>query len=133
VLGSCSSKCELVTGLSAVSGAAATNCGHALRGADASAVDACVVTAFEKGVAFVAQYDRTGTDSTVVFGIAGDSNGRVTFLLWDSDPSGGSGEDPVITGNLCVGPSVDSSSTRDPFVAPPITCTSITSLGRTCG
>jgi hypothetical protein len=91
------------------------------------------VSAFENGTAFVAQYDRMGSDSRVVFGIAGDLNGQVTFLLWDGDPSGGSGADPAISGTLCVGPSVDSSSTRDPFVAPPLTSASTTTLGRTCG
>jgi hypothetical protein len=129
----CSSECDLAKGLAARSGGGATNCGHAVLGTDASPVDACVVSAFANGTAFLAQYDRMGTDSTVVFGIAGDVTGQVTFLLWDRDPSGGSGADPVISGNLCVGPSVDSSSMRDAFVAPPLTCASTTSLGRTCG
>ena len=129
----CSSECDLAKGLTARSGGGATNCGHAVLGTDASSVDACVVSAFENGTAFVAQYDRMESDSKVVFGIAGDVNGQVTFLLWDGDPSGGSGVDPVISGNLCVDPSVDSSSMRDPFVAAPLTCTSTTSLGRTCG
>src|SRR4051794_1198531 len=87
VLG-CSSECDLAKGLTARSGSGATNCGHALVGTDASPVDACVVNAFENGAAFVAQYDRMGIDSKVVFGIAGDVNGQVTFLLWDGDPSG---------------------------------------------
>jgi hypothetical protein len=129
----CSSECDLAKGLTARSGDGATNCGHALLGTDASLVDACVVSAFENGMAFVAQYDRMGTDSKVVFGIAGDVNGQVTFLLLDGDPRGGSGVDPVISGTLCVGASVDSSSMRDPFVAAPLTCTSTTSLGRACG
>jgi len=132
VLG-CSSPCDLAKGLTARSGAGATYCGHAALGSDASSVDACVVSAFENGTAFVAQYDRIGTDSRAVFGIAGDVNGQVTFLLWDGDPSGGSGADPVITGDVCLDPAVDSSSMRDPFVAPPLTCASTTSLGQTCG
>src|SRR6476469_10447802 len=129
----CSSQCELGSGLAARAGKGATDCGHAVLGTDASAVDACVVTAVESGMAFVAQYARMGTDSRVVFGIAGDVNGRVTFLLWDGDPSGGSGTGAVISGDTCVDPSVDSSSVRDPFVAPPLTCTSTNPLGRTCG
>ncbi|HEY2900099.1 MAG TPA: hypothetical protein VGL59_05970 [Polyangia bacterium] len=104
----CSTKCELNAGLSARAGSGATDCGHAALGGDASSVDACVVTSFKNGVAFVAQYDRQGTDSKVVFGIAGDAHGAVTFLLWDGDPSGGSGVDPVISGDLCLGPSVNS-------------------------
>jgi uncharacterized secreted protein with C-terminal beta-propeller domain len=125
--------CDLTGGLRRSAGGGATDCGHAVLGADASPVDNCVDTAFETGAAFFAQYDRHGTDSKVVFGIAGDVHGNVTFLLWDGDPSGGSGADPVITGDLCVGPSVDTSPTRDPFAAPPVTCVTTTSLGRTCG
>ena len=129
----CSTKCELNAGLSARAGNGAADCGHAALGGDASAVDACVVTAFKNGVAFVAQYDRQGTDSKVVFGIAGDAHGTVTFLLWDGDPSGGSGAAPVISGDLCLGPSVNSTQGRDPSTTPPLTCASSTSLGRTCG
>jgi hypothetical protein len=129
----CSSQCDLSAGLAARAGSDATECGHAVLGADATSVDACVVTAFQRGKAFVARYDRMGTDSKVVFGIAGDASGRVTFLLWDGDPSGGSGAGAVISGDVCVDPVVDSSPSRDPFVSPPLTCTSTTSLGRTCG
>jgi hypothetical protein len=127
------SECDLMTGLTMRTGGAATNCGHAVLGTDASPVDACVIASFEKGTPFVAQYDRAGIDSKVVLGIASDINGQVAFLLWDSDPSGGSRVGSVITGNLCVGPSVDSSSPRDPFTTPPLKCTSATPLGRTCG
>jgi len=81
----------------------------------------------------MAQYDRRGIDSKVVFGLAADSQGKVTFLLFDGDPSGGSGAEPVVTGDLCVEPSLDASSERDPFLAAPITCVSTTSLGHTCG
>ena len=54
------SECDLAAGLTARSGGGATNCGHADLGADASPVDACVIAAFEKGIPFVAQYDRMG-------------------------------------------------------------------------
>jgi len=133
VAAGCSRTCELKAGLNARAGGGATDCGHAVLGADASSVDACVITAFESHMAFVAQYDRQGIDSKVVFGIAGDIHGTVTFLLWDGDPSGGSGVDPVISGDVCVAPSVDSSPTRDPFMTPPLTCMLTTSLGQTCG
>ncbi len=129
----CSPPCELNSGLRARAGGGESDCGHALLGTDASAVDACVLAAFGSGKAFVAQYDRQGVDSKVVFGIAGDIHGKVTFLLWDGDPSGGSGVDPVISGDVCVAPSVDSSPARNPFMTHPLTCMSTTSLGRTCG
>jgi len=129
----CSAECDLKTGLNARAGGGATDCGHALLGTDASVVDACVIAAFQSGAAFVARYDRRGIDSKVVFGIAGDAQGMVTFLVWDGDPSGGSGTHSVISGDVCVAPSVDSSPTRDAFMTPPLTCASTTSLGRTCG
>ncbi len=133
IAGCASSKCELRAGLSARAGSGAKDCGHATLGGDASAVDACVVGAFQSGVPFVAQYDRQGTDSRIVFGIAGDVHGTVTFLLWDGDPSGGAGADPVISEDLCVSPAVNADATRDPSITPPLTCASSTSLGRTCG
>jgi hypothetical protein len=128
----CSHDCDLAAALKELAGDGATECGHGVLGSDVSSVDACVVTSFEKRSAFVAQYDRQGDDSNVVLGIAGDVNGRVTFLLWDSDPSGGSGADAVISGDRCVNPSVDSSSNRDPSLTHPLTCTSTISLGQTC-
>lgn len=126
-------ECDLTAGLRGIAGNDAIDCGYAVVGTDASPVDACVVSAFASGTAFLARYDRQGIDSQVVFGIAGDVDGQVTFLLWDGDPSGGSGAAPVISGLLCTAPSVDSSPMRDPFATPPVTCTSITSVGRTCG
>lgn len=133
---SCSSQepdCNLAADLQSRAGPGATDCGHAILGGSASSVDDCVIAAFNAGTAFVAQYDRQGTDSKVVFGIAGDANGNVTFLTWDGDPSGGSGSPPAITGLTCEGATPDASPSRDPFVKPPLDCSSTKSLGRTCG
>lgn len=130
----CSSHdCDLVAQLKARAESGAADCGHAALGGTATQVDSCVVTAFENRQAFFAQYDRQGTDSKVIFGIAGDARGNVTFLLWDSDPSGGSGADSVISGIACIVPAVDSTANRDSYFTPPLSCTSSTSLGRTCG
>jgi hypothetical protein len=125
--------CELASSLAARAGNGATDCGYAVLGSDASSVDACVTAAFNSATAFYARYDRHGTDSNVVFGIAQDAAGNVTLFLWDSDPSGGSDTGPVIDGTLCAGPALDSSPTRDAFVSSPLTCTATASLGRTCG
>lgn len=135
VAAACSSKptCDLAAHLRERAGSGATDCGHAVLGGDTTPVDSCVADAFNGGKAFIARYDRHGIDSKVVFGVAGDGKGNVTFLLRDSDPSGGSGADPVISGNQCNGPSLDTSANRDPFLTPPLSCTSTTSLGRTCG
>ncbi|HEY3667574.1 MAG TPA: hypothetical protein VGL19_16325 [Polyangiaceae bacterium] len=132
---SCSPRpdCELASSVAARAGGNATDCGYAVLGSDASSVDACVTDAFSGGTAFYARYDRNGSDSKVVFGIAQDAAGNVTFFLWDSDPSGGSNTGPVIDGDLCTGPTLDTSPTRDAFMSPPVVCTSMVSLGRTCG
>ena len=138
---SCSPRpdCELASSVAARAGADATDCGYAVVGSDASvggdaaSVDACVTDAFNAQTPFYARYDRSGSDSKVVFGIAQDAAGNVTFFLWDSDPSGGSNTGPVIDGNLCTGPTLDTSTTRDPFMSSPVVCTSMVSLGRTCG
>ena len=131
--GSSAASCNLGTDLAARAGSSATDCGHARLNAGTASVDDCVVRAFGNHAAFFAQYDRIGTDSKLVFGLVGDSSGRVTFLLWDGDPSGGSGAPPVITGDRCEGPSIDSAPGRDTNTTPPIVCASTVSLGRTCG
>src|SRR5436190_1201877 len=92
--GSSAATCNLEADLAARAGSGATDCGHARLDASTASVDDCVVRAFGNHAAFFAQYDRRGTDSQVVFGLVGDSSGRVTFLLWDGDPSGGSGAPP---------------------------------------
>ncbi len=112
--------CELASSLAARVGNNATDCGYAVLGSDASSVDACVTAAFNSATAFYARYDRNGTDSNVVFGIAQDAAGNVMFFTWDSDPSGGSDTGPVIDGVLCIGATLDSSPTRDAFVSPPL-------------
>src|SRR5689334_15896638 len=94
----CSSECQLIDGLRDRSGSGARNCGHVALGADRSAVDSCVLLAFENRAPFFAMYDGQGDDSQVAFGIAADAKGTVTFLYWDSDPSGGSNADAVVHG-----------------------------------
>jgi hypothetical protein len=130
----CSRKeCDLVSQLRSRAGAGAVDCGYAVLNGNPQPVDGCVLDSFAAKVAFVARYDRQGIDSKVVFGIAGDTQGVVTFLLWDSDPSGGSGADPVVSGTNCVGPAPDLSANRNSYTTPPLTCTSSASLGQTCG
>lgn len=126
-------QCDLRAGLLARAGNNAMDCGQVLVGGDASSVDACVVRAFGGQMSFIATYGRQGIDSQVVSGLAGDNQGRVFFLLWDSAPCGGAGCNPVITEDICEGPSPNTSPTRDASQTPPITCTGLTSRGLTCG
>jgi hypothetical protein len=125
--------CELKPELLDHAGRGARDCGHVSLTSSAAEVDECVVEAFRNHEAFVAEYDREGEDSRVVFGLAGDAEGNVSFLWWDSDPSGGSGEPAVISGGTCTNASVDTSTTRDPESNPPLICDSEFSIGRTCG
>jgi hypothetical protein len=126
------SECDLTGGLEEQAGPGATDCGRVALGSDPRAVDDCVVAAFTSGQAFFARYERQGKDSKVAFGIAGTNLKRITFLLWDSDPSGGGDSGAVITGSRCEEPRVDASSGRDPMTMPPLACASTTDLGRTC-
>ena len=128
----CSSQpdCDLRAELRARAGTGAIDCGHAVLGGG-KPVDDCVVGAFNSGGAFFALYDQWGIDSKVVSGVAGDKNGGVTFLLWQ-DAMAGSGGHPVITGDTCIGPAVDTSQPKNPST-PPLTCATTSSLGRTCG
>jgi hypothetical protein len=125
-------ECDIAEGLEEQAGSGATDCGQVAVGGDPSAVDACAIAAFMSSRAFYARYERQGTDSKVIFGVAGTNLRRVTFLLWDSDPSGGGDRGAVITGTRCEDPRVDQSSGRDPSTMPPFTCFSTTDLGRTC-
>jgi hypothetical protein len=125
--------CNLDATLAAKAGNVATDCGHVPVGGDSSSVDACVGAAFTSGTPFVARYDQQGVDSHVVSGLAGDSQGAVVFLLWDSAPCGGPGCSAVISEDICNGPSLNTSPTRNPAQMPPIMCTSVNNLGRICG
>jgi hypothetical protein len=126
------SACDLARELRAHAGRGATDCGVSEPLEDPSSLDECAVTAFENGMPFVARYVLQGTDSEVELGVASDDAGSVVFLLWDSDPSGGSGAGATIYGDVCHGPSVDSSPDTDP-VTPPFTCAGMSSLGKVCG
>jgi hypothetical protein len=126
-------ECDLTAALRSFGGTNAKNCGFAERGEDPSSVDDCVISAFESKTPFIARYFRQGIDSQLVAGIAGDDAGSVTFLLWDSDPSGGSREPDKIYGDVCLSPSVDTSSTRDATLTLPLKCSGTSSLGEVCG
>ena len=127
------SSCDLTVQLKQRAGVGAKDCGNPTGDAGIADTDACVVSTFGRNEPFFAQYKRQGTDSEVVFGIASDGKGHVAFLTYDSDPSGGSGADPMINGDICNDPAVDSSSDRDPATTPPLSCASTSSLGPTCG
>jgi hypothetical protein len=127
------SSCDLTAQLEQRAGAGAKDCGDATSDAGIAETDECVVSRFGKNEPFFAEYQRQGTDSEVVFGISSDGKGNVAFLTYDSDPSGGSDAAPVINGDICHDPSVDSSSDRDPATTSPITCASTASVGPTCG
>jgi hypothetical protein len=125
--------CDLAANLNALAGGGARDCGEVAIGADASTVDACVQMAFVSGTPFIARYDRQGTDSHVVSGLAGDSRGHVVFSTWDSAPCGGQGCSQSISEDVCNGPMLNTSATRDPSQMLPISCTGLTSRGRICG
>jgi hypothetical protein len=124
--------CDLSSELHARAGEGATDCGYASVAEPTTAVDACIVAAFNERRAFFARYDRQGIDSKIVSGIAGDASGKVTFLLWDGDPSGGSHAHPTISGSVCVDPAVASTAQEDPYAVGPLACASSESLGHTC-
>jgi hypothetical protein len=80
------------------------NCGRVGIGGDPTAVDQCVSKAFSNGVAFYARYDLQGIDSSVSRLLSGTATGRVFFLLWDSDPSGGGGAHESVDQWECISP-----------------------------
>ena len=67
-------------------------------GAPSTATDQCIADQGAAGAPFYAHYDVQGIDSRVALGVVRDPNGQTSVLLWDSDPSGGSGAPARITG-----------------------------------
>jgi len=124
-------KCDLEAALGVNAGPGATDCGLVAAGGDASVVDACVRAAFSTETPFVARYALQGIDSSLIQAIAGDAQGRVVFLFWDSAPCGGPGCGARISQAVCEGPSVNPAP-RDTPQWLPLTCTSM-SHGQICG
>lgn len=132
-LASCNaSKCSLDDEMRQKAGDGAINCGGVALGDSTSTVDQCVVKAFEAGTPFFARYAEYGTDSQVALGVTRNRAGTVTYFQWDSDPSGGSGLNPVIDAWTCNGPSIDTSVSPGPAPNPPVACNSTTTPVRIC-
>ena len=154
LLGACARKwtCDFTAQLVQRSGASAHDCGEA-KGPDGgrpvatspdggstdagaadvpSDVDVCIANAFAAHEPFRAQYPAQGVDSKVVYGIAYDGK-VVTILTYDSDPSGGSHQDPTIHAALCRDPRISLDTPRDATTPAPLECSSLEDLGQTCG
>lgn len=122
--------CSLEGEIERQCGAEARDCGRAAEGEPSAArVDACVVDALNGSGAFFAIYDRAGTDSEVAQAICRDADGVVLRLDWDSDPSGGDRTGAVIAATRCDGATAAEPETDG---ARPLSCASVTELGRVC-
>jgi hypothetical protein len=128
----CSDSCELGDDLRLFAGDGARDCGVVEPADDRAEVDACVIEAFQAGVAFLARYERKGTDSGLIVAVAANTEGTVKVFQWDSAPCGGPGCDPVTDVQSCEGPSLTQESSEDPN-ALPITCESYGLAQRVCG
>jgi hypothetical protein len=93
-----------------LAGQDATNCGSVGIDEDPTAVDACVISAFQKHAPFYAIYTLQGIDSQVETAFVGDGE-SVWTLSYDSDPSGGSDVGAVIYQSTCVEPTVKKGKT----------------------
>ena len=104
------SGCAIEPAARHLAGADATACGSVDIDGDPAAVDACVVSAFQKGSPFYAIYALQGIDSQVMMAFA--SNGASLWTLsYDSDPSGGSDVGAVIYQSTCIEPTVQKGKT----------------------
>jgi hypothetical protein len=109
-----------------LAGTVATNCGRVAVNGDSTSTDQCVSEAFSMRHAFFARYDLRGTDSRVSRFVVGTASGKVYFLLWDSDPSGGSNAPETLGRTECVSP-------RLALATGGFTCESSGPTGRVCG
>ena len=127
-----SSTCDLDAVLRGRAGAGAVDCGHVAVGAPTTTTDQCIADQTAAGATFFAHYDVQGTDSRVAFGVVRDPRGQTSVLLWDSDPSGGSGAPGRITESVCGGdPPVQTPLTRTGGL-PVVGCTVETSTDLVC-
>jgi hypothetical protein len=97
--------CSLRDVASDLAGSTATDCGSVGIDEDRKAIDACVIGAFQKGVAFHAIYALQGIDSQVEMAFVSDG-AELWTLSYDSDPSGGSQVGAVIYQSTCQSPTV---------------------------
>jgi hypothetical protein len=109
-----------------LAGTGAVNCGRVAVNGNSTATDQCVADAFSIKRAFFARYDLQGIDSLVSRLVAGTASGKVYFLLWDSDPSGGSKAPETVDRNECMSPSIDTATKG-------FTCESSGPTVRVCG
>ena len=97
--------CSIDASARDLAGPGATDCGSVGIGEDPAAVDACVISSFEKHAPFYAIYTQQGEDSQVMMAFVSDGS-SVWMLNYDSDPSGGSDVGAVIYQSTCVDPTV---------------------------
>jgi hypothetical protein len=108
------------------------DCGHVAIDASTAATDQCIADRSAAGTPFFARYDVQGVDSRVALGVVRDPQGQTSVLLWDSDPSGGSGAPARITESVCGGdPPVQTPLTRAGGL-PVVSCTVEVSTDLAC-
>jgi len=95
--------------------------------------DQCVADQSAAGAPFFAHYDVQGIDSRVAFGVVRDPNGQTSVLLWDSDPSGGSGAPARITEYVCGGDPPVQTQLTNPGAPTAAECTVTISTDLACG
>lgn len=131
--GSSAPACDLDTLLRARARAGAVDCGRVAVGASSTTVDQCVADQSAAGAPFFAHYDAQGIDSQVAYGVVRDPNGQTSVLLWDSDPSGGSGSPARITEYVCGGDPPVQTQLTNPGTNAAADCTVATSTDLACG
>ncbi len=131
--GSATPSCDLDTLLRARAGARAVDCGRVAVGAPSMTADQCVADQSTAGAPFFAHYDVQGIDSRVAFGVVRDPNGQTSVLLWDSDPSGGSGAPARITEYVCGGDPPVQTQLTNPGAPTAAECTVTISTDLACG
>lgn len=131
--GSATPACDLDSLLRARAGAGAVNCGRVAVGAPSMTTDQCVADQSAAGAPFFAHYDVQGIDSRVAFGVVRGPNGQTSVLLWDSDPSGGSGAPARVTEYVCGGNPPVQTQLTNPASSAAADCTAVTSTDLACG
>ena len=99
---------SLQTALEAVAGKDALNCGTVEEGAASEKAIAvqqqCISNAIASGKRFIAKRQPMGVDSLVVYAVAGNGAGAVSYFFFDSSPCGATDCGERIVAKSCASP-----------------------------
>jgi hypothetical protein len=88
--GACARRSQLFARIAQLAGPSARDCGHVNVNEDPASAMRCAENAISKRTPFRVSVDGRTVDSAVTDALVGSSDGRLTWVRFDADTSGGS-------------------------------------------